>query len=39
MTTKIKMTHTFNAPRDLVFKAFSESEHLLNWWGPKGQCH
>ncbi|OME88346.1 polyketide cyclase [Paenibacillus sp. FSL A5-0031] len=36
MTTKIKMTHTFNAPRDLVFKAFTESEHLLNWWGPKG---
>ncbi|KKI92973.1 ATPase [Bacillus sp. SA1-12] len=26
----------FNAPRDLVFKAFSESEHLENWWGPKG---
>jgi hypothetical protein len=23
-------------PRDLVFKAFSESERLAQWWGPKG---
>ncbi|SEB05711.1 Uncharacterized conserved protein YndB, AHSA1/START domain [Thalassobacillus cyri] len=26
----------FNAPRDLVFKAFSEPDHLASWWGPKG---
>ncbi|MGG1575132.1 SRPBCC domain-containing protein [Fictibacillus sp. NRS-1165] len=26
----------FNAPRDLVFKAFSQPEHLSKWWGPKG---
>ncbi|MDQ0271403.1 SRPBCC family protein [Cytobacillus purgationiresistens] len=26
----------FNAPRELVFKAFSDSTHLANWWGPKG---
>jgi uncharacterized protein YndB with AHSA1/START domain len=26
----------FNAPRDLVFKAFSDSELLAKWWGPKG---
>ncbi|WP_221569331.1 SRPBCC domain-containing protein [Alkalihalobacillus sp. TS-13] len=36
MSTQIKITHTFNAPRELVFKAFTESEHLQNWWGPKG---
>ena len=36
MSTQIKITHTFNAPRELVFKAFTESEHLKNWWGPKG---
>jgi uncharacterized protein YndB with AHSA1/START domain len=36
MSTQIKVTHTFNAPRELVFKAFTESEHLKNWWGPKG---
>lgn len=26
----------FNAPRELVFKMFSEAEHLRRWWGPKG---
>jgi len=30
------LERTFNAPRELVFKAFSEAEHLKNWWGPKG---
>lgn len=33
----------FQAPRELVFKAFSEAEHLKHWWGPKGWtlpvCH
>ncbi|WP_256758261.1 SRPBCC domain-containing protein [Cohnella sp. WQ 127256] len=33
----------FNAPRELVFQAFSQAEHLKNWWGPKGWtipvCH
>ena len=36
MSTQIKITHTFNAPRELVFKALTKSEHLMNWWGPKG---
>ena len=36
MSTQIKITHTFNAPRELVFKALTNSEHLMNWWGPKG---
>ncbi|SFI63290.1 Uncharacterized conserved protein YndB, AHSA1/START domain [Paenibacillus sp. UNC496MF] len=26
----------FKAPRELVFKAFSEAEHLKRWWGPRG---
>ncbi|MCD9021402.1 SRPBCC domain-containing protein [Cohnella silvisoli] len=26
----------FDAPRELVFKVFSESEHLKRWFGPKG---
>lgn len=25
-----------NAPIDLVFKAWSDPEHLKNWWGPAG---
>ncbi|KHF36537.1 hypothetical protein CM49_01193 [Paenibacillus sp. P1XP2] len=23
----------FNAPRELVFQAFSDAEHLKQWWG------
>ncbi|RXZ02826.1 SRPBCC domain-containing protein [Fictibacillus sp. S7] len=26
----------FDAPRTLVFQAFSDPGHLANWWGPKG---
>jgi uncharacterized protein YndB with AHSA1/START domain len=26
----------FNAPRELVWKAWSEPERLAQWWGPKG---
>jgi uncharacterized protein YndB with AHSA1/START domain len=29
-------TRTFDAPRELVWKAFTESERLAQWWGPKG---
>ncbi|SHN30055.1 SRPBCC family protein [Gracilibacillus kekensis] len=36
MSAQIEITHTFSAPRELVFKAFTESEHLKNWWGPEG---
>ena len=30
------ITRVFNAPRDLVWRAWSEPEHLARWWGPKG---
>jgi uncharacterized protein YndB with AHSA1/START domain len=30
------MTRVFDAPRDVVFRAFSTSEALARWWGPKG---
>jgi len=26
----------FDAPRDLVFSAFTDPEHLAQWWGPNG---
>jgi uncharacterized protein YndB with AHSA1/START domain len=26
----------FDAPRTIVFQAFSKAEHLKRWWGPKG---
>ncbi len=30
------MTRTFNAPRDVVWKAWTEPKRLMEWWGPKG---
>lgn len=30
------ITRVFDAPRELVFKAYSEAERLMHWWGPKG---
>ncbi|CAH1190045.1 hypothetical protein PAECIP111893_00129 [Paenibacillus plantiphilus] len=33
---EITLERVFNAPRELVFKAFSEAEHLKHWWGPRG---
>ena len=33
---ELVITRTFNAPRALVFKAFSEREALDQWWGPAG---
>ena len=27
---------TFSAPRKLVWEAWSNPEHIANWWGPKG---
>jgi uncharacterized protein YndB with AHSA1/START domain len=26
----------FDAPRDLVWKAFTEPDRMKQWWGPKG---
>jgi uncharacterized protein YndB with AHSA1/START domain len=30
------IARTFDAPRELVWKAYSEAERLAQWWGPKG---
>ena len=30
------LTRVFNAPRDVVFKVWTEAEHVKKWWGPKG---
>jgi uncharacterized protein YndB with AHSA1/START domain len=30
------ITRIFDAPRDLVWKAFTDPEHMKKWWGPKG---
>lgn len=33
---EFSISRTFDAPRELVFKALTESERLVRWWGPKG---
>ena len=30
------ITRTLNAPRALVWRAFSDPAHLSRWWGPAG---
>jgi len=35
-TNEFVITRSFDAPRVLVFKAFTEAERLARWWGPKG---
>ncbi|MBI3520233.1 MAG: SRPBCC domain-containing protein [Bacteroidetes bacterium] len=30
------ITREFNAPKELVFKVFTEAKHLAHWWGPVG---
>jgi uncharacterized protein YndB with AHSA1/START domain len=31
---EITLTRIFNAPRELVFKAWTDPKHLQAWWGP-----
>lgn len=33
---EIVLTRILNAPRELVFKAWTDPKHLINWWGPAG---
>jgi uncharacterized protein YndB with AHSA1/START domain len=33
---ELVITRTFDAPRRLVFAAWSKPENLVHWWGPKG---
>jgi len=30
------MTRTFDAPRALVFRAWTDPSHVAQWWGPRG---
>lgn len=32
----LTLTRTYDAPRELVFRAFAEAERLAQWWGPVG---
>jgi uncharacterized protein YndB with AHSA1/START domain len=33
---ELTLTHVFDAPREVVFQAWTEPEHLQRWWGPRG---
>lgn len=33
---EIVMTRVFDAPRELVFKAYTDPQHVKHWWGPNG---
>jgi uncharacterized protein YndB with AHSA1/START domain len=31
----LTITRSFDAPRALVWKAWTDPKHFLNWWGPR----
>ena len=35
-TEAFVISREFDAPRTLVWKAFTDPEHMKHWWGPKG---
>src|SRR5579871_5754866 len=32
---EVRLTRDFDAPRDLVFKVWTDPAHIPQWWGPK----
>jgi uncharacterized protein YndB with AHSA1/START domain len=32
---ELVITRVVNAPRELVFKAWTDPHHAINWWGPR----
>jgi uncharacterized protein YndB with AHSA1/START domain len=33
---EIVISRVFDAPRELVFDAFTDARHISEWWGPRG---
>jgi uncharacterized protein YndB with AHSA1/START domain len=33
---EIVITRVFDAPRELIFQAWTDPKHLARWWGPRG---
>jgi uncharacterized protein YndB with AHSA1/START domain len=33
---EIVTVRVFDAPRDLVFRAWTDPDHIKHWWGPRG---
>jgi uncharacterized protein YndB with AHSA1/START domain len=36
MQREVTLVRVFDAPRDLVWTAWTEAKHLAEWWGPRG---
>lgn len=34
-SARVLITRIFNAPRELVWKAWTDPQHFKRWWGPK----
>lgn len=34
--SEVCLTRVFDAPRELVFRTWTEPRHLAQWWGPRG---
>ncbi len=34
----LTIERTFDAPLKLVWQAWTQAEHIANWWGPKGMA-
>ena len=35
-TPQLAISRVFDAPRELVYRAFTDPDHLAAWWGPTG---
>ncbi len=35
-TERMVVTRIFDAPRELVWKAWTDPKYVMQWWGPKG---
>ena len=35
-TPQLVISRVFDAPRELVYRAFTDPDHLAAWWGPTG---
>ena len=35
-TERMVITRVFDAPRELVWKAWTDPNYVVQWWGPKG---
>jgi len=35
-TPQIDISRVLDAPRELVYRAFTDPDHFVTWWGPAG---